>query len=383
MASCADDDACPPGSLCHESECLAACDTDADCGSSGRCDGRVCLPRTPCADASACGAGEVCACTGYCVAAAGTACRGDLQCTPQEYCDACTGTCTERVLPCGACADASACERRNDVCAPVGPAGLTYCLRGCAGQATCDLLGPGYTCEARGGEQVCVPNANDCEALRGCAGDGDCPADHFCNAELARCQPGCNGNDLVCPNGEVCQGLRCAPPCTEDADCGPGGECREGGRCGVPGGCLTSAECLEPETYCDTTERRCVAGCQVDDDCADGTKECVGNTCRDRGCGGNYQCGFEEVCNLETRGCEAAPGRHCEEGCDPMTEGSCGEGRCLSLQDEEENPIGDYCFEPCQPAPNECPQGYQCVDLEDDMGMVVDRLCLRRCDYNP
>ncbi|MEZ4467921.1 MAG: hypothetical protein R3F43_26655 [bacterium] len=325
----------------------------------------------------------MCACTGYCVAAAGNPCQRDLQCSPQEYCDGCTGTCTARVAPCGRCADAGACERRNDVCAPVGPAGLTHCLRGCTGQATCDGLGPGYTCRELAGAQVCVPDANDCAALRGCAEDADCPPDAFCDDALGRCQPGCAGNDLACPNGEVCQGLRCGPPCMGDGDCGRGGVCNDGS-CGVPGGCLTSADCPMGETYCDVDQRQCVPGCQVDNDCGDATKECVGGSCRDRGCGGNYHCGFGEVCDLATRQCVIAPGRHCEEGCDPMSEMSCGDtARCLSLQDEEENPIGDFCFERCQPAPNECPQGYDCIDLEDQDGNVTDQLCIRRCDFNP
>ena len=80
-----------------------------------------------------------------------------------------------------------------------------------------------------------------------------------------------------------------------------------------------------------------------------------------------------------------AEGRHCEPGCDPMDENSCGgEGRrCLSLQDEDMNPLGDFCFEPCGEEPNDCPQGYQCVDLEDQDGNPMGNLCIRRCDLDP
>ena len=56
--------------------------------------------------------------------------------------------------------------------------------------------------------------------------------------------------------------------------------------------------------------------------------------------------------------------------------------RCLSLQDEDENPLGDFCFEPCQEEPNACPQGYSCETLEDpNVGEL--KLCIRRCDQNP
>jgi hypothetical protein len=152
-----------------------------------------------------------------------------------------------------------------------------------------------------------------------------------------------------------------------------------------PGGCLSSVDCLVPETYCDLEQQLCVPGCERDNDCLNANMECIANSCRVRGCSGNFQCAFGEVCDLETSDCELAVGRHCEADCDPMDEASCGDGgqRCLSLQDEDENPLGDFCFEPCAESPNECPQGYQCIDLEDQSGNVTDRLCVRRCDLDP
>lgn len=382
MASCADDDACPPGSVCRAMACVPACESDDDCGPSAACTDNACQPRTACATSDDCGAGQACACTGYCVDAPGNPCQGALQCTPQEYCDDCTGTCTPRVDVCGRCSGDAACTRRGDICAPMGEAGRTHCLRACpGGQGTCDNLGPGYQCRDVSGTMACVPETNECSSVQPCNTDQQCPQDHFCN-ESGRCQPGCMANDLACPNGELCQGLRCGPPCANDGDCGDGGECQDDGHCRVPGGCLTSADCTEAETYCDVEQRQCVAGCQVDDDCFDATLECVAGSCRERGCAANYQCAFGEVCDIASAQCVEAEGRHCEEGCDPMDEMSCGDtARCLSLQDEEENPIGDFCFERCLEAPNECPQGYDCIELQDMDGNVQDRLCIRRCDY--
>lgn len=382
MASCEADDACPPGAVCRDTVCVAACEGDDDCGPSAACTDQACVPRTPCADVADCGAGQACACTGYCVDAPGNACQGALQCSPQEYCDDCTGTCTARIEACGRCASSDACTRRGDICAPMGSAGLTHCLRACpGGQGTCDGLGPGYRCEDVDGTMACVPETRECAAVQPCDDDAQCPLDHFCN-DTGRCQEGCLGNDLACPNGELCQGLRCGPPCVNDGDCGDGGECQDDGHCRVPGGCLSSADCVEAQTYCDVAQRQCVPGCQVDDDCFDATLECVANACRERGCAANYQCAFGEVCELESAQCVEAEGRHCEEGCDPMDEASCGDtARCLSLQDEEENPLGDFCLERCLEAPNECPQGYTCTELTDMDGNVQDRLCIRRCDY--
>ena len=157
------------------------------------------------------------------------------------------------------------------------------------------------------------------------------------------------------------------------------------GRCTIPNGCATSAECMEPETHCDRSTNMCVPGCELDVDCLSAELECVATQCIERGCSGNYQCGFGDVCELETAECVMAMGQHCAPGCDPMSMAPCGaEGsRCLSLQDEDENPQGEFCFEPCAPSPNECPQGYQCIELMDDMGTPMGRICVRPCYLDP
>jgi hypothetical protein len=393
VASCAADNDCPPGTLCDlaTASCRVGCARDLDCGPSARCEAGLCEPLTPCAAAGAAGAacaeGSVCGCEGYCVPSTRQPCARDLQCATTDYCDTCEGQCKPRVAPCEPCRDSASCARAGDLCAPVGDAGEARCLRRCEGQATCDNLGPGYLCApltlSAGGVSegaYCVPEAGSCESIAACAADAQCPPDHFCN-ERQQCQVACAG-DTSCPTGQLCQGLRCAPPCAASTDCpAPGAACEEG-RCVIPGGCASSRDCPEPETYCDQSALRCVSGCQVDDDCLDASKECVGGRCRPRGCSVNYQCAFGEVCELSTSACVPAPGRHCEPGCDPSaSDTSCGSGgqRCLSLQDEEEQPLGDFCFEPCAEEPNACPQGYQCTSLDDGAGGEL-RLCVRRCD---
>ena len=386
-ASCMSDEACPSGARCdlESMSCVASCERDSECGANAACIDGLCIEQAQCDGGvgGTCAEGQVCSCMGLCLPLTGNPCQGDLQCQVSEYCDLCQGQCRAKIEPCGACDDSASCERSGDICAPVGQEGDTYCLRACVGQGSCDNLGPGYLCESLGDAGTfCVPEAGACQALTQCERDAECDAGFFCN-ERAQCQPGCE-NDTTCSEGLLCQGLRCAPPCTADSDCSAEGAVCEGdGRCRIPGGCQSSRDCAEPETYCDLDTLRCVSGCQVDNDCQDANQECVHGACQARGCTGNFQCGFGQVCELETGTCVMAEGRHCEAGCDPMnSETSCGtEGqRCLSLQDEEENPIGDFCFEPCEPEPNACPQGYSCQELQDPNNGSTFSLCIRTCE---
>lgn len=386
VASCTMDEDCPPGTLCDEGRqaCRDACDQDSECGATSICQSGFCQVLEPCEGGveGTCLEGSTCDCRGLCIPLVGNPCRGDLQCQVSDYCDPCKGQCLPRSLPCEACTSDVSCERSADVCVPVGARGEEYCLRACTGQGACDNLGAGYVCDALGGRGTfCLPEAGECTALRQCERDVDCVSGSFCN-ERGQCQPGCV-NDISCSEGLVCQGLRCAPLCTGPSDCtAEGAVCESDGRCRIPGGCQSSRDCTEPETYCDLNTLRCVDGCQIDDDCLDANKECVAGRCRPRGCSRNYQCSFGEVCDVERSLCVMAEGRHCEAGCDPSaSETSCGSGgqRCLSLQDAEENPLGDFCFEPCQPEPNECPQGYSCETIEDGSGSSFS-LCIRQCD---
>lgn len=386
-AACVTSDECPPGTLCDEAvmACRAGCLSSAECSETEACVEGFCEALARCDETTPCAEGSVCGCDGLCVPSVGNPCSGDLQCATSDYCDTCEGQCKPRVAPCGACRESSSCERRGDVCASVGEGSQKSCLRACEGQATCDNLGPGYLCSPVGASgSFCVPESGECSSVAGCQSDADCPSEHFCNERLT-CQPGCMGEDTSCPAGQLCQGLRCAPPCEGPESCSAEGAVCEEGRCVIPGGCQSSRDCGEPQTYCDLNTLRCVPGCQVDNDCLNANQECVGGTCRPRGCSRNYQCAFGEVCNVETAECVLAEGRHCEAGCDPnAADTSCGsEGqRCLSLQDEEENPIGDFCFEPCQEEPNTCPQGYSCTTLEDPNAGEI-KLCIRRCDVMP
>jgi hypothetical protein len=385
-SSCSTDEDCQAGQLCDQESmsCRLGCSSDLDCGPTSACINALCTPLPSCADGASCDANSMCNCDDRCVPMVGNPCTQDNMCPVSEYCNTCEGQCKPRVAPCAPCASTLSCERPADLCAGIGAQAQDVCLRACAGQGTCDNLGPGYECQDFDGATYCIPASGTCEGLTGCSLDSECPPDQFCN-ERQQCQPGCE-EDTSCPNGQLCQGLRCAPPCTVDTECGQeGAVCDDEGRCQIPGGCQSSRDCSEAETYCDLDQLRCVSGCQVDDDCLNAAQECLGGRCRPRGCSGNYQCAFGEVCDLESRSCQRAEGRHCEADCDPeAAETACGEmgQRCLSLKDEEDMDLGSFCFEPCQPEPNACPQGYSCTPIEDPNAGEIS-LCVRRCDLNP
>lgn len=145
---------------------------------------------------------------------------------------------------------------------------------------------------------------------------------------------------------------------------------------------MSSADCLEAETYCDRETMQCVAGCQVNDDCMDGALECVGGDCVPRGCRGNYSCAFEEVCDLTSGQCAPAPGPHCDP-CDASDVNNCGESNvCVDLQDADGASLGEFCFVACDADPdNACPQGYSCeeIDIDGDIRPV----CVRQCEREP
>ena len=385
-AGCSEEMPCPAGQQCDPvtRTCKLSCAADGTCGANLVCNSAgLCIEPQTCMEKSECAAGQTCDCLGRCVALSGAECRGNLQCETTEYCEQCSGQCRERAPQCGACFGDDGCDPRSvcvgyrDSLVEAGrPAG--YCARRCQGE--CDVVGPEYECLSVSGVMACVPRAGICSETAQCEQDSECPPDRFCN-ERGECQPGCI-DDTGCPSGELCQGLRCAPPCVGDMSCLDGQVCSDDGRCRIPNGCTSSLDCTMAETYCDRSVMMCVSGCQVDNDCLDANLECVAGSCRERGCSANYQCAFGQVCNQQTNMCEDAAGNHCAPGCDPQSqEPPCGNpgSYCLSLQDRDENPIGDFCFEPCEAEPNECPKGYTCLPIMDDMGNEQGRVCTTDC----
>ena len=392
--TCSEASPCPIGQICVGDQCELACAENGLCPQGFQCrDGVYCEPVQSCGSDTDC-AGGVCNCEGICQSSPTEPCMTDLQCAVADFCDTCWGGCRARASQCEPCRSDAECETnarcRTSNGMPVamvaGNQTGGVCLRVC--QGSCDVLGPGFICtETDGGDRVCAPESGDCGSQNLCQQDAECAPTEFCN-ERQRCQAGCT-TDTECAVGTICHGVRCLPPCDNvENPCEAPLLCTAEGRCKRENGCTSSVECGEPETYCDRAQGLCVSGCEVDDDCQDATKLCLAGSCQTRGCSGNFQCGFGQICDIANGRCQDAPGRHCEANCDPQDEQSCGASAiCVSVQDADGNELGDFCFEGCLGAPNECPQGYQCQEFEMQGQMMstggAESYCARDCSYSP
>lgn len=317
-------------------------------------------------------------------------CEAAVECGSGFYCDPCTKTCEEERVLCEPCDSNAQCEKADlgSVCIPYAN-GVSACGLACLGDAGCPK---DHSCVEVAGanEKQCVPNTNSCQPNAGdCANDADCPFGSICNASFGTCLKGCT-EDTACPGGQVCSLFRCVAPCTTDESCkeqNPAAIC-EDERCKIPGGCLSSAECLEPETYCDLNTNKCVPGCKVDSDCKDFAKACENDACVTKGCEANWSCAWGEVCDVGSGVCEKAEGPYCGE-CDASDEtaAACGgePNRCLTFTDPEtEEEKGDFCLVLCSTDPGgPCPQGYSAQELQDQDGNSEGCFCVRQCWITP
>lgn len=349
-------------------------------------------PPTKCTGPSDCDAGEVCDCQGICVPGGIEGypnCVEDKNCGSDAYCDVCAGVCRVPRGLCEPCTTppvsisgappASECAD-NGVCTDFASGGR-FCLKQCVTDAGCPPAFKCLTGEGFEGKQ-CQPVTGACSLAGECAKDTDCDFGQVCNEKV--CRPGC-ADDTACPNGNVCSAFRCVPACSDSNPCEGELICDEG-HCKVEGGCLQPQDCAEPETYCDMKTMLCTPGCEQDFDCKASKKECKGGKCVDKGCPGNYFCGFEQVCDLGSGLCEKAVGPYCEPDCNPDDESACGgaPNKCLKLQDKDGNDLGAFCFVAClNQELNRCPQGYGCQELKDDQGAVQAELCFRDCTTKP
>lgn len=367
--SCTSSGECSGVLECNEATgfCAMPCDDDQQCSEHQRCDLATgfCAARELCASSADCGDGVCDTCTSYCIPTPDARpCAEDFNCEFEEFCDPCTMHCSPRLQLCDPCSVDAQCGEARDRCLTFQD-GSQFC-----GQH-CGICPPGFLCD----EQLaqCVPAAGGCGSQLVCERDVECQRGEIC-ADNGLCVRGC-GADAECPGAKVCSAGRCTEPCSSDDECDGDLSCQDS-RCMRPGGCLTSAECSEPETYCDSEIYTCVGGCRFDDDCMDATKECINSRCEERLCTGNYACAFMEVCNLETGRCEEAEGDHCAP-CDGSDVDSCGTSNiCVEGETEDGQPVGPWCFVECGPdSANPCPQGFQCreVDVDGDLRNVCHR----------
>ena len=336
----------------------------------------------PCVLDTDCDAGEVCDCAGVCQSGGTLPCVEDKNCGSGSYCDVCWGFCRPLKGLCEPCVNDGECDGVGSACLDL-VSGARVCGLACLSDVGCPV---GYSCldiENLSSSQ-CVPDSGNCEVLGECALDEDCPFPQICNVNLLVCAPGC-ADDEGCPVGQVCHGGHCIEACDDQSNPCPAGQQCEDGHCSIPGGCVDSADCEEPETYCDLTTSMCVDGCQLDADCKASAQECVNGSCQEKGCTGNFFCAFGQVCNQTTGKCEEASGPYCAE-CDPNNDTNCqaasSDNLCIGFQGEEGEELGDYCLVACGPdSANPCPQGYACEEV--DVDGTPQSLCVRNCPVPP
>lgn len=388
--SCSADEPCAEaGQVCDpaSSQCVARCSAGS-CDAGLVCDlaSGLCIAGSGCTTSEDCtGADEVCnTCRGVCESVPGArTCVEALNCFSDQYCEPCTGTCREKVALCESCVFDRECGETEDRCIDLISSGGRFCLQSCTSTPECP---PGYECATiSSGVQQCVPASGNCAQPAECEGENDaqCAGENEICRD-GRCVPGCTMGG--CPGSQVCERGRCKAPCTERPEgCAAPTMCETAtGLCKYEGECIESREC-PAQHYCDVSIQRCVAGCQVDNDCRTFGLACVNGQCERRGCTGAYACAFEQVCELSTGMCEPAQGPYCET-CDPQAEGACGgdPNKCLELQDADGNSMGSFCFVACSSDPdNRCPQGYQCTELQDGDGNPAGEICFRDCTTDP
>lgn len=348
-------------------------------------------------------------------------CLDDSDCTGSDYCDKDSALCKRRKSICETCRESVECGYRDDACLiDSGDEGI--CGYFCESDTDCDT---GFKCEIVSGvaTRQCVFVGSETENI--CCADIHCEAPQVCNPLTHMCYDGCIGNGTsACPSGQVCvdasdddRNGHCADGCDAETPC-PGGQVCVDGTC-IEGDCAIKEHC-PIEYLCDTVEHACIPGCEVDADCYT-SNECVEGECVERiGCTGTWQCSMAEMCSKEVandvppeeRGCCFNPKTSGTEECpNPLPEGpqklcdactdtqnqsnppECGQGSlgknyCVTLQDKDQNPIGDFCLIRWDCSVYEegtldegtrvCPRGYSCIKI--NQGNEMDgKYCMADC----
>ena len=266
-ASCNTNDDCGDGQVCKDEVCVnASCNTNDDCGDGQVCKDEVCV-NASCNTNDDCGVDKICQ-NGECFCN----CQG----SPISCSEKCGGKCVEESVNCP-------CQG-NGECTPP-----QTCVPGADGQKVCS---------DDDGEGIC-PNGSRVTCDKNCP-DGSKPA----NCRVCNSDSDC-GENQTCPSG-VCipkssKHCKCQDadwPCDQKCD----GKCVEES---VKCLCQGDGECTSPQ--------KCVPGadgqkvCSDDDGlgiCSDGSRVTCDKNCPDgskpancRTCGGDSDCGENQICN--------------------------------------------------------------------------------------
>lgn len=225
----------------------AAAGCDGGSGFSGR--GESCRWRNDCQAGLAC-VNDVCTLNDFSITTTAKSC--DLiECTTDaDCCDEPSSYCMSLEADCRA-GDTFSCMEYDRSCACRRACDANRCVSHCTSDADCF----GGTCAA--GSCVECTTDDDCfgdyvcdsgSCVAGCGSNRDCPYLHRC--ETGRCvEAGCTTDrECIALTGNpssVCSDSECTTPCTNDAECNPGGyrfqDCVSGSCVYV--GCETDEEC--------------------------------------------------------------------------------------------------------------------------------------------
>lgn len=228
-----------------------------------------------------------------------------------------------------------------------GPAPLERCTQ----DADCQATSPYLRCEVESG--LCL-----------CSDDRGCGPNETCNA-VGRCQAnsGCASNADCCDGEAVCDNFFCdvtTAQCLSVLECQPD----EGELC-----CTLDSQCPFAHV-CNTFDQRCIPGCRNDGDCILGDG-CVGASltgglgqCEAGKCTANNQCGYGELCNLETGSCVFdSRGPYCAGCSGGASSDDCGDpaNYCL-VNTNDPTRQSEYCGVDCSQG-QPCPFGYSCNNV--------------------
>jgi len=328
-------DKCPPEMMESETLVLAQCTVDADCDDGEYCNGL-----------ETCNTGD-----GTCQPGTPVDCNDGFDCTI-DFCNETTDSC-DNVPDDGFCDNGQFCDG-SETCVPTDPgSGPDGCLAGTAPDCTDAYACTDDSCDpaANGGAGACVSTPNDsfCDNGQFCDGAETCvPADpgagvDGCLAGTApdctdaydcthdSCDPAANGatgacvntpNDLLCDNGQFCDGAETCVP----TDPGAGAD-----------GCLAGSDPC-PNTNCDEANDVCT-DCLNDEDCDDG-----------------QFCNGVETCDTGNGVCIPGTAPDCsdafactDDSCDPQANG--GVGACVNVPNHSFCDNADVCdgTETCVP----------------------------------
>lgn len=318
--SCANDNACAPGSYCSGNKCVPKSDNGAACGAGRECNSGFCVEKVCCDSA----------CDGTCQAcAAANKASGDD----------------------GACGDAKAGTDAHDDCAPAAAA---TCQRDgtCDGAGACRLYLEGIPCgdtncennvqtgHACDGKGVCLDNSQHPCDLYVCKGDActikcsehaDCSQDAYCNVTQGTCEKK-HVDGSACDDPATCASNLCVDSVCCNKACA--GQCEACDVVTAPGTCspiVGQPHGLRPA--CDPGTEDDVCSARACDGEQDNTS-CVGYvgsevTCREESCSDGVET-FSATCD-KAGACGATKTKKCEPFVCQGT--SCGSAPCGSDKD--------------------------------------------------